>query len=174
MLFAKGSTDNLSDVAQAIYVWIKEIASIQTMQIRFKFFAPTEAGKAHKAGTYVEYKWQVLKAYWEETEKYMQESFPSPTPLIEAAMQRPELRMLFPFTSHNELCFSRTTGFPFTTHDCPHAIPLGNGRFRAYSAKFIGEGTINEVIEMLVNHLPPNCGPAVNGPAYDFVKNNES
>jgi len=62
-----------------------------------------------------------------------------------------------------------STGYPFT-RDCPYAIPIANGRFRAYypgsygevaaMGEMIGEGDVNEVILMLVDHLPPNCGPA--------------
>ncbi|MCL4295874.1 MAG: hypothetical protein KJ077_09115 [Anaerolineae bacterium] len=178
VVFAHGESNNLSDVAQAIYIWIKEKASIETMQNRFNFFVPTEAGKAHEAGTIVEHQWQGLLTRWKEEEKHIPKSYPSPRPLIEAAMQRPELRQLYPFTSLNRLCFSRTTGYPFT-HDCPQAEPLGNGKFRGYSAQFnneqkyyeiIGEGTAEEVIEMLVNHLPADCGPAINGTADDLIK----
>jgi hypothetical protein len=95
----------------------------------------------------------------------------SPIPVIKAAMKRPELRQLFPYTSLTRLCFSRTTGFPFT-RDCPVLEPLGNGKYSVYmpnSQEVIGEGTAGEAIEMVIKHLPPNCGVAVNGTADDFA-----
>src|SRR6185503_9104919 len=100
----------------------------------------------------------------------------SPLPLIEAAMQQPELRQLFPFTSLYSLHFSRTTGFPFT-NDCPYAVPIENSRFRVYKPRgedftamgeTIGEGDVTEAIAMLVSNLPPDCGPAVEGTAKDL------
>lgn len=95
----------------------------------------------------------------------------SPIPVINAATKRPELRQLFPYTSLTRLCFSRTTGYPFTK-DCPVVEPRGNGKYLVYlpnSQEVIGEGTADEAIEMVIKHLPPNCGPAVNGTADDFV-----
>lgn len=95
----------------------------------------------------------------------------SPIPVIKAAMKRPELRRLFPYTSLTRLCFSRTTGYPFT-HDCPVIEPQGNGRYSVYmpnSQEIIGEGTADQAVEMVVKNLPPNCGPAVNGTADDFA-----
>jgi hypothetical protein len=151
---------------------------------RFKLFQPTEKGKAHEAGQAVEYQWESLLKSWEDTP----DPSMSPKPLIEAARKRPELRQRFPFTSLHKLCFSRTTGYPFT-NDCPHAEPVGKGRFRAYSAKHeivnrnhdgfdyqeavyevIGEGSVEEVTEMLVANLPPNCGAAIGGTAEDLIQ----
>ncbi len=95
----------------------------------------------------------------------------SPIPVIEAAMKRPELRQLSPYTSLNRLCFSRTTDYPFT-NDCPMIEPQGNGKYRVYmpvTHEVIGEGTAEQAVEMVINHLPPNCGPAVNGAADDLI-----
>ena len=169
--YGKGSSSSLSDAAQAIHFWIIEQPNIAQMQTRFSFFIPEEQGIAHDAGRAVEYQWQELLKRWALYETM------TPLPLIEAAMKRPELAQLFPFTSMNSLHFSRTTGYPFTS-DCPCAIPLGNNRFRAYKArlaeermaKVIGEGTAEEVVAMLVAHLPPNCGPAVEGTADDLTE----
>jgi hypothetical protein len=101
----------------------------------------------------------------QNTKKY------SPLPLIKAAMKRPELRQLFPYTSLTCLCFSRTTGYPFTK-DCPVIEPRGNGKYAVYmpnSQEFLGEGTVEEALDIAVKNLPPDCGPAVSGTADDFV-----
>lgn len=204
IMFGSGSSPELSDVARTIHSWIVDKATIEKMLSLFAFFSPTESGKAHEAGTYVEEQWKGLIESWkamespfrirsrkqllsflfslsliekfrlvkgyftyptQNTKKY------SPLPLIKAAMKRPELRQLFPYTSLTQLCFSRTTGYPFT-NDCPVIVPQGDGRYfvcMPNSQEFIGEGTVDEVIEMAVRHLPPNCGPAINGTADDFV-----
>lgn len=48
-------------------------------------------------------------------------------PVILAAAADPDLRALFPFTSHNRLCFSRCSEFPYT-FDCP-CISAHGGRY---------------------------------------------
>src|SRR5258708_4271848 len=103
-------------------------------------------------------------------------------------MEVPVLRRLFPFTSLVWLCFSRCTGYPFSG-DCPSvcssrwipdlaARPTPEQRAALGSEKpytvadskgrFLGEGNAAEAIELIVRHLPPNCGPAVQGTADDL------
>jgi hypothetical protein len=204
VMFGSGSSDNLEDIARAIHTWIVEKSSIEKMSTLFNFFSPTEGGKSHEAGTYVELQWKSLLESWKANENpfkirsrkrlssflfslnfqqktcflngyffylFHSNKKRSPIPLIKAAMKKPELRQLSPFTSLNTLCFSRTTGYPFT-HDCPSVASQGNGKYCVYapsSHEVIGEGTINEVMEILIKHLPPNCGAAVNGTADDFA-----
>ena len=167
--YGTASTSSLHDAAQAVHFWIIEPPDLARMQDRFSFFIADEKGFAHEAGRAVEYQWETLRAHW--ARQYKPGAL-SPLPLIEAAMQQPELRQLFPFTSHYTLHFSRTTGFPFT-NDCPYASPIGDNRFRAYHSgnpgEPIGEGDASEVISMLVTHLPPDCGPAVDSTANDLV-----
>jgi hypothetical protein len=166
--YGNGSCSDLNDAAQAIHFWITEEPNIAAMQDRFTLFTPTEQARSHEAGEAVDYQWEKLSARWA---KYGADFAHSPLPLIEAASKRPELRQLFPFTSMSSLHFSRTTGYPFT-NDCPWAIPIGDGRYRAHQAggsDVIGEGDAEEVIAMLVANLPPDCGPAVEGTAEDLV-----
>ncbi len=204
VMFGSGSSENLSDIARAIHMWIVEKSSIERMSKLFKFFSPTEDGIAHEAGSYVELQWKGLLETWYANEnpfkirtrkqlfsflfsyslpqklRFTREYFYylfrgnrkySPIPVIKAAMKKPELRQLFPYTSLIRLCFSRTTGYPFT-HDCPVIEPLGNGKHRVYmpiSQEIIGEGTADEAVDMVVKNLPQDCGPAVNGTADDFA-----
>ncbi len=204
VVFGSASCDDILDVARSIHAWIADKLPIEKMSALFTFFSPSESGKAHEAGIYVEQKWQSLLEGWKNSENpfkirsrkqfshflfslnlqqqmrflngyffYLFHSNKklSPIPLIKAAMKRPELRQLFPFTSLNTLCFSRTTGYPFT-HDCPSVASQGNGKYCVYapsSHEVIGEGKIDEVMEIVIKHLPPNCGAAVNGTADDFA-----
>jgi hypothetical protein len=112
-----------------------------------------------------------LSGYFQYRQRSKNQKEYSPILIIKAAMKKPALKQLFPYTSLNRLCFSRTTGYPFT-HDCPMIEPQGNGRYRVYmpdSQEIIGEGTAGEAVEIAVNHLPSNCGAAVNGTADDFT-----
>lgn len=173
--YGNGSTVNLHDAAQAIHFWIIEQPNLARMQGRFGFFTADEKGLAHEAGRAIEYQWERLSKSWASSPEGKPDAM-SPLPLIEAAMQQPELRQLFPFTSLYSLHFSRTTGYPFT-NDCPYAVPLGNNRFRVYQphgkdftaeGEIVGEGDANEAIAMLVANLPLNCGPAIDGTAEDL------
>lgn len=173
--YGNGSCSSLESAAQAIHHWITEEPNIADMQSRFSFFSPTEQGLAHEAGRIVDYQWDRLIQTWTSSEERRSDTR-SPLPLILAAQNHPELRQLFPFTSLNSLRFSRTTGWPFT-NDCPFAVPIGNGHFRAYPATDregvgdpLGEGDADEVIAILIAHLPPNCGPAVDGTEDDLIE----
>lgn len=171
VVFGSGSSSELSDVARAIHTWIAEKPTIEKMSSLFAFFSPTERGKAHEAGVIVEHQWQTLLFGWRYQEKDFSAPDRVPTPLIEAAMKRPVLRQLYPYTSLISLCFSRTTGYPFT-HDCPRIEPQGNDKYFVYAPgtfDILGEGSVENALDILINHLPPNYGPAVSGTADDFV-----
>ncbi len=187
VLHGNAATDHLVDTARAIHCWIETRYDLAQMEYEFGFFHSTENGKAYEAGSYVEFQWNTLLKNWSESESRMANRLLSPKPLIEAAMRRPILRQLFPFTSHYALCFSRTAGYPFT-EDCPHAEPVGDGRFRAYAVSFkvvrgsqstafrtpgydlIGEGDAEQVADMLAANLPSGCGPAISGTANDLER----
>ena len=164
--YGKALCRDLNEAARAIHFWIIETPDLAAMRQRFNFFTPSEQGLAHEAGNAVEHGWNGLLARWAKSEVA---NNMSPLRLIQAASQHAELRQLIPFTSLYSLHFSRTTGFPFTS-DCPFASPTGDGRFRVYSpgGKVIGEGNVEQAIEMLISNLPPNCGRAVSGTAEDF------
>lgn len=204
VIFGNASSENILDVARAIHAWVADKATIEKMSSVFAFFSPTESGKAHEAGTYVEQQWKGIIESWKgmespfrirsrkqlfsflfswsliEKARFVKGYFTYPTqntkkysplPLIKAAMKRSELRQLYPYTSLTQLCFSRTTGYPFTK-DCPVIQPQGDGTYAVYmpnSQEFLGEGTVEEVLDIAVKNLPPNCGPAVSGTADDFV-----
>ncbi|MFF1909967.1 DUF6193 family natural product biosynthesis protein [Kitasatospora sp. NPDC058218] len=88
--------------------------------------------------------------------------------VIEAAYAEPRLRALFPFPSHGALSFHRNTHFPWS-NDLPFIVgdaqscivyaPLG------VSERVLGESlTPHEAAALVVAHLPPDCGPAFDGP----------
>ncbi|HZS09533.1 MAG TPA: DUF6193 family natural product biosynthesis protein [Blastocatellia bacterium] len=182
--YGSGTCTLLWQVAQAIRYWIEEKPTIAGMAERYDWFQPNEQAKAHEAGELVDLQWRRLLDSW-KNDKW--ELAASVAELIEVASHHPELRQLYPFTSLTRVCFSRTTGYPFAD-DCPHAEPVRPGWFRAYSAKcrievksreghewkeavydVLGEGTAEEVIDLLIANLPIDCGPAFNGTADDLA-----
>lgn len=169
--YGNGPTPDIREAAAAAHAWALEEPKIAVMKERFGFFTPSGRGEAHESGSLVEYEWGELLKQWEDSDK-RHGGAPSPTPLIRAAMLRPELRRLYPYTSLYRLGFRRT-GHP-PTNDCPSAAPLGGGLYRAYSHRYevskrrhqgkeyqvteheiLGEGTVEEVLDLLVANLPP-------------------
>ncbi|WP_245766850.1 DUF6193 family natural product biosynthesis protein [Streptomyces colonosanans] len=86
--------------------------------------------------------------------------------LIEAAYAEPRLWQLFPWTGMAELHFSRCTGHPWTW-DIPYVQPaLGGGYWVAGPLRDEAVGpaaTAAHAIAMVVERLPPHCGPALVG-----------
>ena len=86
--------------------------------------------------------------------------------LLDAAYAEPRLRQLFPWTGMGELHFSRCTE-PRWTWDIPYIQPAAgrtywvSGPLRTES---IGPAaTAREAVVMVVDRLPPGCGPAFVG-----------
>ncbi|WP_406396804.1 DUF6193 family natural product biosynthesis protein [Streptomyces sp. NBC_01653] len=93
------------------------------------------------------------------------------TALVEAAYANPALRALFPLVSHGSLQFSRCTRFPWS-QDLPSIFPHGERHFRVLplheprgsGRDQIGDAvTADEAVELVASHLPPGCGPALDG-----------
>lgn len=90
--------------------------------------------------------------------------------LVRAAYAEPRLRELYPWTSHWSLGFSRCTGFRWTM-DIPIVFGLNGGGYRVeqpisgpYDTERIGDvSTAQEGVAMVVDRLPPGCGPAFIG-----------
>lgn len=91
--------------------------------------------------------------------------------LVEAAYARPELRVLFPFTSHGSLHLSQCTGYPFTW-TLPFVDHLAEGRYLVCGPTrrdVIGEAdTADQAVTLVAANLPGGCGPAVAGTANDL------
>lgn len=158
---ANSNHRELRVAATAISRWIVDGYKLQVMRQETPDFRVDEQAQAFEDGRGVEARWRKMLPpnSW---------GIPETQPLIEAAARQPALRQLFPFTSLHMLCFSRTTGYPYTI-DCPYAEPVGKGRYRAKvrDGRILGEGDAEEVIALVVKHLPPSCGPAVDGTAED-------
>ncbi|MFG2615799.1 DUF6193 family natural product biosynthesis protein [Streptomyces anulatus] len=98
------------------------------------------------------------------------------TALVEAAYTNPALRALFPLVSHGSLQFSRCTRFPWS-QDLPSIFPHGERHFRVWRLheprgsgreQIGGAVTADEAVELVALHLPPGCGPALDGTPDDL------
>jgi hypothetical protein len=190
ILMGNGKTPHLSDCAEGIAAWIKEGVSVAIMKERFPFFQVSEGAEEFEGGRGVDYVWSKMD--------WLAQEYPRLMPLVETARRSPQLRQLLPFTSHESLHFSRCTGFPYT-EDVAHAVPLGEGRYRALGPGYriverthhplgmgdpyhykvadydlLGEGDAEHVIDLIVSALPEGCGPAIRGTAADLERDNEA
>jgi hypothetical protein len=78
---------------------------------------------------------------------------PSPRPLIEAAMECPELRRLFPFTYAYTLCFRHAPDAP-SGNDLPTAAPIDRDCFQAFAPGSwtpLCEGNAKQVVGVMAN-----------------------
>lgn len=86
--------------------------------------------------------------------------------LLEAAYAEPRLRQLFPWTGMGELHFSRCTEQDWTW-DIPYILPAPNGEYWVSGPlrdESVGPAaTPAQAIMMVVERLPPGCGPAFVG-----------
>ncbi len=178
-----GSTPLILEVAEAMNAWIADTSSCQELQRRFPFVTFEAKAESHEQGAAaeVEQQWQSLL-----NRVRGEQHFCELVPLIEKAMEYSVLRRLFPFTSLISLCFGRCTGYPFSG-DCPSACPSRWAVMQGYmkpeqravlgpekpytvasNGQFLGQGDAAEAIDLIIRHLPPNCGPAIQGTEDDL------
>ena len=102
--------NNIDQVANFIMYFVEHELTVKEMKKIFPWFY-SKKGKLHEKGSKYEVKYQ-----WSEIKKKVKiEKSPIKylLPCILLAKEFKELKVLFPFTSINTLCFSLTTGFPY-------------------------------------------------------------
>ncbi|MCA9051630.1 MAG: hypothetical protein KDA89_22985 [Planctomycetaceae bacterium] len=166
VMLADAATHDLKEVANSIHRWITGLATTRQLANEFPFVKPEKSAEAFESGSEVEYRWN-----WYEN--WIPKKYPELISFFEVAKHMPELRKLFPFTSHNCMCFSRCTGYPYTD-DCPAVIPKTDAGCRnilpsqyevRLQSRSLGSGDGHQAAEIVVRHLPLNCGPAIAGTA---------
>lgn len=162
VMLASGGTPDLESVAIAIDRWVGSNRTAGDMASAFDFVEARKDAWSYEQGMEVEERW---RAYL----KAVPRSIPGLGEVIASASERPALRQLFPFTSLDRLCFSRCTGYPFT-RDTPSVAPSGDKRYRVEGSagEDLGGGNVEEALDIVIEHLPPGCGPAVAGTADDI------
>jgi hypothetical protein len=160
MLGDAGTTDPV-EAARCIHAWVEGMATPSQIKRLFPFVTLRPIAEPFENDREVEWEWGEME---QAARKYM----PALVPLVVAARERQELRDLFPFTSHECLCLSRCTGYPFSG-DCPSAVPAGGGQYTIFvSGREVGRGDAQRAGQMLIDHLPTNCGPARKGTSDDL------
>ncbi len=152
VVYGHGGVGDLRQAALAIVRFQEGLASVEMMAAEFPWFERSRSVEIHERGPepFVTDAWQGL-VEWLGTSEPVGSPMRRLLPLFIEAARRPDLRQLLPFTSMDTLCFSRTTGYPYTA-DCPTAQPVAEDRFRVLGCG----GTLAE-----------GCGPARHGTAED-------
>ncbi|MEW2132631.1 DUF6193 family natural product biosynthesis protein [Streptomyces sp. NPDC005435] len=100
------------------------------------------------------------------------------TELVRAAHAEPRLRRLQPWTGMGELHFSRCTGFR-PTWDLLYVGTLDDGRYYVEgphrdSPRTAETGSARAAVALVVERLPPDCGPAFVGSADELAAYEET
>jgi Family of unknown function (DUF6193) len=171
--YGSGWAQELSDAAALVTAFVGRGGSAEDVARDFSWFEMRISTADHETGWLVNRHWAALLHNANPDISGLHE-------LIDAASRNESLRQLNPYVSMNRLCFSRTTGIPYT-RDCPFAYPVAEGGLRGPVASFrvcrrdfddaevtVGEGSLDDVIRLLADNLPRECDPAVDGTADDL------
>jgi hypothetical protein len=175
--YGTGWTSDLHAVARLFRVYLEKRVPLKELEWTFPWFAATEEARLRESSprAYVESRWKTYEC--RDAASLLDSRLHQ---LICESGKRPELRQLLPFTSLGYFCFSRTTGYPFASKECPYAYALGDNTYRVVApspndptadeaSRIAGEGDAFKAATLLVNALPTNCGPAVDGTADTFT-----
>ncbi|GEM_PF-3087377 len=158
----RGSTKDLAAVVGAAATWASG-ASLADLCAAWPHLGLWELAQAHERGDAVAVRWQLLREHAADIVR----------PLVEAAFAQPRLQVLFPFTSHHDLLFSRCTGYPYSW-DVPFIQHLPGGRYLVAGplrGMVIGAADDPEsAVALVVDGLPAGCGPAVAGTAEELER----
>lgn len=164
-------TPDLQEIARAVESWLIDELTLQEIKQRFPNLLVSEMAFEIEAGRGVEACWNALLSLADRgptVSDWLAPGFPA---LVHAAASRPLLRQLVPVVSIGcYLSFSRTIGYPFARASAC-AIWAGDDRYCVVGPdqKVFGEGTVQEVLDILEGSLPPDIGPAIYGTADDLI-----
>ncbi|QDN84050.1 hypothetical protein FNV64_41525 [Streptomyces sp. S1A1-7] len=93
--------------------------------------------------------------------------------MVQVAYAEPQLRQLCPWAGMWELHFSRCTGFR-PTWDIPYIGTLTDGRYyvegpHRNSPRIAETDSAQAAVAMVIERLPPGCGPAFAGTAEELA-----
>lgn len=170
MCLVAGGTDDLGDVVEAAYSWRTGVP-LHDLRRSVPFVRLTHRGEVVEQGpaAVVTAEWRVVRqrAEGDGHERHRE--------LVEAAYREPKLRQLYPYTTHQVLSFSITTGYPFS----PSPVSLtawgpSTSFYRVWAVGGVTVGdvpTAEEAVALAVRHLPANVGPARAGSYADTGSN---
>jgi hypothetical protein len=179
--YGAGKTVDPRLMADAIGAFVIGRATIDEMSLRFPFIAFGSGARAHEGGHLVDHCWRERLERNDAVGQLL-------VPLLQACAQRPRLRALFPFTSHDVLFFSRTTGYPYDSMPaCARPVYDPSAKADRYVEKFVpnryevfvrgdeptqpasaaprtlGTGDADWAAETLEREVPGDWGAAVDG-----------
>lgn len=104
--YGNGKTADPRTMADAVGAFVIGRATLEEMEKRYPFIEFNSDARSHEAGRLVDERWRWHLEQHDDVGLLLM-------PLLRACANRPRLRALFPFTSHQYLLFSRTTGYPY-------------------------------------------------------------
>lgn len=157
---ANGSISDITQLAEVIDFWLSNDVTAKQLSEKFSFVKLADKAIAFDEGVEIEYTWNFIL---NDSSTVELKDF------VSLAVKDEILKWLFPFTSLNSLCFSRSTGYPYT-NDIPIVIPVTKDIFevRLHNNKLLGRGTAAEALIVVKQNLPANIGKAVKGTADDL------
>jgi uncharacterized protein DUF6193 len=170
---AKGTTWSLTRVAQTVDRWVASDCTAAALASEFPFVEPTPQATAYEAGAELEDRWQTLIAEAEQRRTLDHSEWDRWDEFVRAASERPQLRQLFPVPGCFSFTFSRCTRYPFTC-DTPSVTGGGDDGYSVWDvtadARILGRGDAEFAADLVVSHLPPDCGPALVGTVDDLAR----
>jgi hypothetical protein len=156
-----GDTDDLDEVVEAAHLW-RAGEPLHDIRRSVPFVRLTARGEVAEQGPE-----QVVTAEWQRLrQSAAQADRPNHQALVESAYREPSLRRLYPYTSHEVLNFSTTTGYPFPPSPVSLTAFVDDASYRVWKrgGVMIGDtATAEEAVALAVAHLPADLGPAASG-----------
>jgi hypothetical protein len=90
---------------------------------------------------------------WQKYLEVIPKCHPELKEFVFEAFKNNEIRKLFPFMSLNRFCFSRCTGYPYTT-DCPYVyVEKGKITIENWEGKILGKTSVIESLKIILDNL---------------------
>lgn len=184
---ASGATRSLTNLARVIDRWVSTNCTAAALASEFRYVRVEPRAATYEEGSEVESRWRELLSA--ATRPPLGREFEKWNELLIAAAKRPKLRQLFPRVGGHGVRFERCTRHPFKLDSHTDNIVIVRGNREAnprwtetshavYSVlgrdgQLLGVGSGDEAVDIVVRHLPEDCGPAVVGTVHDLARQND-
>jgi hypothetical protein len=166
---ACGKAPNITELVKALDYWLCQDVTTKLFSEKFKFIRTHESAFAFDEGKEIEYQWEGLLQ--DDNDWDLKE-------FVSLAINDETLSNLFPFTSHDTLCFSKCTGYPYDFEGLPHVTPkefennseISNEKqfvVTINNMEYLGEGNAATALEIVKANLPKGLERARKGVAKD-------
>jgi len=153
---AHSSISNKRNVALSINEWLINDNNIREFVEKYPFVILTDIAEDFENNNEVDFSW---KKYLREIPK----SHPELKDFVFESYKNSKIKKLFPYMSLNNFCFSRCTGYPYTT-DCPYVyVEDGIIIIKNWEGKILGKASVKESIKIILDNIPDDFSFAVKG-----------